>query len=157
MQEGQLSITSSFKSTWNGFFGIGIDQIWWEFCSLSLIDDFSKETEIGGQAVITDAGIHPLEKWFHTCFTTIDHCLRQGINESLSLKLKEKTQSQIPRLCSFFLPFGGSKSLCHSLWSCGYSRFFFSIIENGTFLLHPSDILLLPACNGFHYFWCFET
>lgn len=114
LQEGQLSVPSSFKSTWNRFVSICIDQIWWEFCPLSLIDDFPKETEIGGQAAITDAGIHTLEKWFYSCFTTIDHCILQGINESLFLKWKEKTQSQIPRFCRFFLPFGGSKSLCHS-------------------------------------------
>lgn len=128
LQERQLSVISSFKSTWNGFVSIGIDQIWWEFCPLSLIDDFPKEMEIGGQAVITNAGIHPPEKWFHTCFTTIDHCLRQGISKSLSLKLKAKTQSQIPRLWKFCCPLVAAKvCVTVSLWSCEYSRLFFLV------------------------------
>lgn len=127
LQEGQLSVTSSFKSTWNGFASIGIDQIWWEFCPLSLIDDFPKEAGIGGQAAITDAGIHPPEKWFHTCFTTIDHCLFQGINKSLSLKWKEKAQSQIPRLWKFFCPLVAAKVCVTVLMILWVLQIFFSV------------------------------
>lgn len=98
--------------------------------------------EVGGQAVITNGGIHLLEKLFHTYFTAIDHCLLQGINESLSLQLKEKNTIPNPKaLYVFSALWWQQKSVSQLAYDpVGTLNFSFSIMENGTFLLHSRDI-----------------
>lgn len=86
------------------------------------------------------------------------------------LKTKTKEQSPKPQGFAVFSWPSMAAKVCVtvSLWSCGEFGFSFGIIfglyiffllEEDIFLLilHPSDISLLPACNGFHYFWCCEA
>lgn len=158
LQEGQLPVTSQFKSMWNGFLSTGVDQIWLEFCCLCLMDDFPKERETGGQGVITDAWIHPPENGLY------NHCSLFSSRNQWVIVLKSKTTKDTipnPKALQFLFWLSVAAKVCVtvSLWSCGDFGFSLGITENDIFLLilYPSDISSLSACNGFHYFWCCEA